>query len=367
MKVSFQDLATLYREQHAEFGRIFHHVLSQDTYVLGESVHSFETAFASYTNALEAVGVGTGLDALALSLRAVGVGPGDAVIVPSNTYIATWMAVSHVGARLIPVEPDPSTRTIDVQEVRSQWVPECRAIMPVHLYGHPADLDPLIAFAADRNCFVIEDAAQAHGATYKGVPIGAHGHLTAWSFYPTKNLGAFGDGGAVTTNDLGLAARLRSLRNYGTVSKNKNDIIGYNTRLDSLQAALLLENLNTLGLRNNRRRDLARRYLDGIRNPLVTVPAAPCYGQHAWHQFVVQSSQRDELRQFLADSGIETMIHYPTPPHLQAAYGSLGYREGSFPIAERLAAESLSLPISPEHTDEEIEYVIDVLNSFPQA
>jgi dTDP-4-amino-4,6-dideoxygalactose transaminase len=294
------------------------------------------------------VGVGNGLDALVLALRAAGIGPGAEVIVPSHTFAATWLAVEAVGARITPVEVDPATCTLDPAAAEAAVTPATAAIIPVSLYGHPADMDPLMALARRHGLFVLEDAAQSHGAAYRGRKTGALAHATAFSFYPTKNLGALGDGGAVVTDDAALAERLRKLRNYGSARKYVHEVAGVNSRLDELQAAFLRARLPRLEAANAARRARAARYDArlGGRNDLA-IPSEAAWARHVYHLYVVRSGARDALQAKLAAAGIETLIHYPTPPHLQPAFAHLGFRRGDFPLAERLAAEVLSLPLWP--------------------
>jgi dTDP-4-amino-4,6-dideoxygalactose transaminase len=326
-------------------------------------VEAFEAEWAAYCQARHAIGVGNGLDALHLALRAMDVGPGDEVIVPSNTYIATWLAVSQCGATPVPVEPDPRTYNLDPARLAAAITPRTKVILPVHLYGQPADLDPILALARRHGLRVLEDAAQAHGARYKGQRLGAHGDAVAWSFYPGKNLGALGDGGAVTTNDHDLADRLRVLRNYGSRVKYVNEVPGYNSRLDPLQAAVLRVKLMELDDWNGRRQALARLYsscLTTNASPL-TLPTVLPDTAPVWHLYVIRHPQRDDLQRRLSQAGIGTMIHYPIPPHLQGAYAHLGYRQGDFPIAEALAGEVISLPMGPQLDPRWVTVVLDAI------
>lgn len=327
-------------------------------YILGPEVDAFEQEYAAYCGAQHCVGVANGLDALHLALRALGVGIGDEVIVPSNTYIATWLAVSQCGATPVPVEPDPATHNLDPQRVEAAITPRTKVILPVHLYGQPADLDSILSIARRYGLRVLEDAAQAHGARYKGQRIGAHGDAVAWSFYPGKNLGALGDAGAVTTNDEAVVDRLRVLRNYGSRVKYVNEVQGWNSRLDPLQAAILRVKLAHLDEWNQRRGKLADLYLRELADCGVALPQVPDWAQPAWHLFVVRHPRRDEFQQRLAQAGIQTLIHYPIPPHRQAAYAGLGMVPGTLPVAERLAAEVLSLPIGPHLSGAQAEQVV---------
>ena len=282
-----------------------------------------------------------------MALLALGVGAGDEVIVPSNTYIATWLAVSQCGATPVPVEPDAATYNIDSARIEAAITLRTKVILPVHLYGQPADMDPILAIARKHGLKVLEDGAQAHGARYKGKRIGAHGDVVAWSFYPGKNLGAFGDGGAITTNDAEIADRIRVLRNYGSRVKYVNDVCGFNSRLDPIQAAALRVKLKVLDAWNARRAQIASRYQTALANTALTLPLVPEWAEPAWHLYVVQHPQRDALQKTLGEAGIGTLIHYPIPPHLQRAYASAGYIKGQFPIAERIANQCLSLPMGP--------------------
>jgi dTDP-4-amino-4,6-dideoxygalactose transaminase len=325
---------------------------------MGEELRSFETEYADYCGAAHCVGVGNGLDALVLALRALGVGPGDEVIVPSNTYIATWLAASHVGATPVPVEPDAGTFNIDPARIEATITPRTKAILPVHLYGQPVDLDPILAIARRHGLKVVEDGAQAHGARYKGRRLGAHGDAVAWSFYPGKNLGALGDGGAVTTDDPAIAEQLRTLRNYGSKVKYHNEIIGTNSRLDELQAALLRPKLRTLDTGNRHRGAIAQRYLDGLAGLGLALPVVPAIADPVWHLFVIRHPQREALARRLAAAGVGTVIHYPVAPHLQPAYAHLGIAAGALPVSEQLHAEVLSLPIGPTQTPAQTDEVI---------
>ncbi len=359
----FLDLAAIQRT-HADALRVaFDRVLTSGWYILGQEVQRFESEYAEYCGAQACVGVANGLDALVLALRALEIGEGDEVLVPSNTYIASWLAVSHVGATPVPVEPDPDTANLDPAHLAAALTGRTRAIMPVHLYGRPADLDPIMAFAAVHGLKVLEDAAQAHGASYKGKRLGAHGDAVAWSFYPGKNLGALGDGGAVTTNDVDLAERIRVLRNYGSRRKYVNEIIGYNSRLDELQAALLRAKLPGLDDENAQRARIAAHYLEKLRDAPVGLPPLDAEFTSAWHLFVIRHPRRDALAAALAELGIGTMIHYPIAPHLQQAYAHLQLREGALPISEALHREVLSLPMGPTMSLSDADRVIGAIHA----
>jgi len=350
MSVPFLDLGAAYLELKDDLDAAYHRVMDSGWFILGKEVEAFEREFAAYCEAAHCVGVGNGLEALHLILRAYGIGPGDEVIVLANTYIATWLAVSYAGATPIPVEPDARTYNLDPALIEAAITPATRAILPVHLYGQPADMDPIKALASRYGLKVIEDAAQAHGARYHGRRVGGLGDAAGFSFYPGKNLGALGDGGAVVTNDADLAERVRVLRNYGSRVKYHNEVKGFNSRLDELQAALLRVKLPVLDAWNERRRAAAARYLDGLAGSELGLPYVPKWAEPVWHLFVVRHPQRDALQQRLQQAGIGTMIHYPIPPHLQPAYAELGYGAGAFPISEAIHREVLSLPMGPQLT-----------------
>jgi len=333
-------------------------VLESGWYILGKEVEQFEQRFAAYCEARHGIGVANGLDAIMLALRAYGIQAGDEVIVPSNTFIATWLAVSQCGATPVPVEPVEATYNIDPALVEAAITPKTRAIVAVHLYGQPADMDPLRALADKHGLKLIEDAAQAHGARYKGRRTGSLGDAAAFSFYPGKNLGALGDGGGVVTDDDALDAIVRTYRNYGSQKKYHNLVQGFNSRLDELQAAFLSVKLAALDADNAARRAVAAQYgrlLAGI--PGLDLPHVPEWAEPVWHLYVVRHARRDALAAKLAESGIGTIVHYPVAPHLQQAYAELGYKEGDFPIAEAIHREVLSLPMGPGMTPEQVEQV----------
>jgi dTDP-4-amino-4,6-dideoxygalactose transaminase len=340
-------------------------VLESGWYVLGDECEQFERAFADYCGVAHCVSVANGLDALELTLRAYQIGPGDEVIVPAQTFIATWLAVSQVGATPVPVEPDPRTCNIDPARIAAAISARTRAIMPVHLYGQPADMDPIRELARARGLIVIEDAAQAHGARYKGVRAGALGDAAAFSFYPGKNLGALGDGGAITTDDPAIAAKLRSLRNYGSTVKYQHDLRGVNSRLDELQAALLREKLRALDSENAARARVAAQYLDGLRDTQLGLPGVLAGTEPVWHLFVIRTQERARLIDHLRAHGIGCMIHYPTPCHRHKAYAQ--ERWPALPLSERIHDEVLSIPMAPYLEAHEIAAVIDALRSFGGA
>ena len=363
MSVPFLDLKAAYRELRTEIDEAVARSIGSGWYIGGPELERFEEKFAAHAGAAHAVGVANGLDALHLGLRAMGVRPGDEVIVASNSYIATLLAVTMAGATPVLVEPDALTHNLDPALVEAAITPRTRVILPTHLYGQPVDLDPLLALAIRHGLKLLEDAAQAHGSSYRERPIGAHGHAVAWSFYPSKNLGALGDGGAVTTNDPMLADRIRTLGNYGSHVRYVNEIRGFNSRLDPLQAAVLSAKLPLLEEWNERRARIAARYLDELGGCDLELPVVPEWAAPAWHLFVVQSDDRDALQRRLADAGVQTLIHYPIPPHRQQAYADLGHGPGSFPVAERLAARVLSLPIGPHLTISQVDQVIACLKA----
>jgi len=357
--IPFLDLSAPHVELRPAIDAAIARVLDSGWYIGGPEVESFEAAFASYVQARHCVALGNGLEALRLALEAMEVGPGDEVLVPSNTYIATWLAVSHCGATPVPVEPLAHTHNLDPERLVAAITPRTRAIIPVHLYGQPADMDPILAIAREHGLRVLEDAAQAHGAMYKGRRIGAHGDAVAWSFYPGKNLGALGDGGAVTTDDEVLADRIRVLRNYGSRRKYVNEVRGHNSRLDPLQAAVLKVKLAVLDEWNARRAKVAAGYFAGLQDTQLQLPQVPEWASPAWHLFVVRHPHRDALQQELKARGIETLIHYPIAPHRQQAYADLAV--GAQPIAEQLAAEVLSVPIGPHLGEAQQQQVIAAL------
>jgi dTDP-4-amino-4,6-dideoxygalactose transaminase len=354
--IPFLDLRASFHELKSEIQEAISRVLDSGWYILGPEVEAFEAEWAAYCGASHAVGVGNGLDALTLALRALDIGPGDEVIVPSNTYIATWLAVSAVGAIPVPVEPDPLTYNIDPALIQASLSPKTRALLPVHLYGQPADLDPILAIASQHNLAVVEDAAQSHGALYKGRRIGSHGDVVCWSFYPGKNLGALGDAGAITTNRADLAERIRLLRNYGSHEKYLNDVQGFNSRLDPVQAAVLRVKLKKLDEWNDRRCSIITQYSQGLVGADLLLPHTPDWADSVWHLFVVRSKERDALQQRLSVAGIGTLIHYPIPPHRQAAFTN--YFSTNLPIADQLASELLSLPVGPHLSHQQASTVI---------
>lgn len=364
MKIPFVTFKPLEKKLDLQLRDAFERVYTRSWYIEGEEDAAFEKAFAEYCHVKHCVGVGNGLDALMLALKALDIGEGDEVIVPSNTYIATALAVTYVGAKPVFVEPDIRTFNIDPARIEAAITGQTRAIMPVHLYGQACDMDPIMAIAKKHGLYVIEDCAQAHGATYKGRVIGSFGDMAGFSFYPGKNLGALGDAGAVVTDDERLARKVRHLGNYGSDYKYHHIYKGHNSRLDELQAAFLSAKLACLEEVNADRRRIADRYLAGMRNDAVILPYVPKDCVPVWHIFGVRCANRAALEAFLNDRGIGTNKHYPIPMHMQECYKDLGYAEGALPIAEEISKTELSLPMYYGMTDEEIEFVIDSINSF---
>lgn len=362
--ISYLNLGRIHDEIRAELDAAYARVMDREWFIQGEECRRFEEEFAAYCGAKACVGVGNGLEALLLILKAYGIGAGDEVIVPANTFIATALAVSYAGAMPVFVEPDKRFCNIDPELIEKSITSKTKAIIAVHLYGQPADMRPIAETACRYGLRVIEDAAQAHGAKYYGVKVGALADAAGFSFYPGKNLGALGDGGAVVTDDPVLAEKVRALANYGSDYKYHHIYKGNNSRLDELQAAFLRVKLKSLERWNARRRTLAQRYLTGIKNEKVRLPQDAAGTQPVWHIFAVHCEARDELAQYLKACGIETNCHYPIPPHLQEAYADLNLSEGHFPIAERLAKTELSIPLYCGMTDEEADYIIACLNRF---
>lgn len=364
MRVPFVSFKPLEKELDSPLREAFNRVLENSWYIDGNEDKAFEKAFAAYCDSKYCVGVGNGLDALMLVLKAWGIGEGDEVIVPSNTYIATALAVTYVGAKPVFVEPDIRTYNIDPAKIEEKITPNTKAIMPVHLYGQACDMDPIMAIAQKYSLLVLEDCAQAHGATYKGKIIGSFGDAAGFSFYPGKNLGALGDAGATVTNDEVLAAKVRALGNYGSDYKYHHIYKGNNSRLDELQAAFLSAKLPMMDKVNDDRRATAEKYLAGITNPIVTLPYVMPECEPVWHVFAVRCEKRDALAAYLTEKGIGINKHYPIPMHMQECYKDLGIAEGELPIAEEISATELSIPMYYGMTDEEIQYVIDCINEF---
>jgi dTDP-4-amino-4,6-dideoxygalactose transaminase len=365
MNVPFLGLTRAGPEFDARVIRAFDRVRQSGYFVLGPELEAFEAEFAAYSEVRHCVGVGNGLDALHLLLQAYGVGVGDEVIVPAHTFIATWLAVTQCGATPVPVEPHPDTYNIDPSRIEMAVTPRTRAIMPVHLYGQPADMDLINDIAARHKLIVIEDAAQAHGARYGGRRAGSLGHSAGISFYPTKNLGALGDGGAVLTSDDEIANKVRKLRNYGSRTKYHHEVVGVNSRLDELQAAILREKLLMLDEWNGRRRQIAAAYSELLDGSAVKAPRAITGVEHVWHLYVVRSSDRSTLQNHLQAHGVNTGIHYPVPPHLQGCYARQTFC--ALPVSEALAGQLLSLPMCPFLSNDEVEYVASMVRGAPTA
>jgi dTDP-4-amino-4,6-dideoxygalactose transaminase len=364
LHVPFVDLAAQYSSIQAEVDAAMAKVLQKTDFILGADVKAFEEEFAAYSGAKYCVSVDSGTSALEMALRAYNIGAGDEVITVANTFIATALAISYTGARVVLVDINPHTYTIDVDRIEAAITPRTKAIIPVHLYGQPADMDPIMEIARRHNLVVIEDACQAHGASYKGRQAGSIGHAAAFSFYPGKNLGAYGDGGGVTTNDENVNKTLLSLRNYGQSKKYHHEIQGFNRRLDTLQAAVLRVKLKYLDQWNNARREHAKLYNELLADAPVSRPHEPSYAKSIYHLFVIRAQDREGLRSALAEQDITAIMHYPLPIHLQPAYKELGYERGNFPITEKFADQILSLPMYAELTDEAIERVVHYVKEF---
>jgi len=365
LEVPFLDLRLPFRELKTELDSAYERVMQSGRYILGEEVEAFEAEFAAYCGTRCCVSVANGLEALYLILKAYEIGTEDEVLVPSNTFIATWLAVSHTGARPVPVEPSPATYNIDDDSLARSLTPRTRAIIAVHLYGQPAPMDNIRQFAHQHDLRVIEDASQAHGARYRGIPVGSWSDAAGFSFYPTKNLGAFGDGGAIVTNDETLAHRIQILRNYGSPHKDFNTVRGYNSRLDPLQAAFLRVRLQHLDEWNRRRQILAELYLKELGSARNCVlPAVSAWAQPVWHQFVIRHGKRDRLRDHLTNRGIETAIHYPIPPHLSEAYSDHNFTGSRFKRTEELAKTILSLPMNPHLQPDQVRDVSRAILEF---
>jgi len=364
-EVPFLDMKSQYLELKSELDAAYSRVMESGWYILSGEVEAFEQEFAAYIGAKHCIGIGNGLEALQLILMGYGIGASDEVIVPANTYIASWLAVSYTGAKPVPVEPDPRTYNIDPERIEATITPRTKAIMPVHLYGQPVKMKKIWEIAEQHDLKIIEDAAQAHGGWYKDRMAGNLGSAAGFSFYPTKNLGAFGDAGAVVTNDDALADKVRVLRNYGSRKKYYNEVKGHNSRLDPLQAAFLRVNLKYLDEWNQRRDQIAKHYLDKLRLiPGLGLPHVPSGVVPVWHVFIVAHPERDRLQEYLKEGGVGTLIHYPVPPHLSEAYQELGYRTGDFPITEEMANTFLSIPMGPYLSMDDADYVIEKIKKF---
>lgn len=377
MKVPFVTFKPLEAELDTEIRAAFERVYNRSRYIEGEEDENFEKEFAAFCGTKYAVGCGNGLDSLMLSLKALGIGAGDEVIVPSNTFIATALAASYTGAKVVFVEPDIRTFNINPTLIEQAISPKTKAIVPVHLYGQPCEMDLIINIARKHNLYVIEDCAQAHGATYKGQRVGSFGDAAGFSFYPGKNLGALGDAGVAVTNDKALADKIRALGNYGSDYKYHHIYKGNNSRLDEMQAAFLSVKLPSLDNVNDNRRATAKKYLSGIKNPNVVLPYVNPDTNPVWHIFAIRvktqaeasgstelGTGRASLEKYLNDAGIGTNKHYPIPMHLQECYKDMGFKKGDFPVAEEISATELSLPMFYGMTEEEVQYVIDKINEW---
>lgn len=364
MKIPFVSFLPMERELNDDLRAAFDRVFKRSWYIEGVEDEAFEKAFAEYCGTKYCVGVGNGLDALMLALKALGIGSGDEVIVPSNTYIATALAVTYVGAKPVFVEPDIRTFNINPALIESAITPKTKAIMPVHLYGQPCDMDPIMAIAKKHGLKIVEDCAQAHGAIYKGKKIGTFGDAAGFSFYPGKNLGALGDAGATVTNDKALAEQVRALGNYGSDYKYHHIYKGCNSRLDELQAAFLAAKLPHLERMNVERRRIAQLYSEGIKNPKVITPYVMPDCTPVWHIYGIRCNEREALEKHLNAKGVGTNKHYPIPMHMQGCYSDLGIKEGSLPIAEEISRTELSIPMYYGMKDDEVQYVIDAINEF---
>lgn len=364
MNIPFVSFLPIEKELDKDIREAFERVYKRSWYIKGVEGENFEKVFAEYCNVKYSVGVGNGLEALVLALKALGIQCGDEVILPANTYIATALAVTYVGATPILVDPDIKTFNIDANKIEKVITKRTKAIIPVHLYGQPCKMDSIVELAQKYNLYVIEDCAQAHGATYKGRKVGTFGEVSGFSFYPGKNLGALGDAGAIITNDKNIADKISILGNYGSDYKYHHIYQGNNSRLDELQAAFLLAKLPHLERMNEARRKIAEAYLAGIKNKNIVLPYVVDEAVSVWHIFGIRCEKRDELEHYLLEKGISTNKHYPIPIHLQECYKNLGYKKGEFPVAEEISATQLSLPLYYGMTSEEVEYVIDMINMF---
>lgn len=362
MKVPFLDLKHSHDAIESDLNDAFKRVLSSNLFIMGSELESFESEFAEYCGVSHCVGVGNGLEALHLTLLAYDIGHGSEVIVPSNTFIATWLAVSQTGATPVPVEPVEGTHNIDPLQIEAMITKRTRAIIPVHLYGQPADMDPINQIALKYGLVVIEDAAQSQGARYKGKRAGSLGHAAATSFYPGKNLGCLGDGGAVLTNDSSIVHRLRQLRNYGSSIKYNHEVMGFNSRLDELQAAVLRVKLKHLDDWNGMRRKVANEYSERLAGLDLKLPLVEDFADPVWHLYVVRTRCREQMQAHLLNKGVGTAVHYPIPPHMQRCYKSQKWRD--LPVSEKLAGEVLSLPIYPSMSEEALDFVVDAIKSL---
>lgn len=368
MTIPFLSFARMNADIKSETLQNFEQFFDKAWYVLGDQVSTFEKEYATFNHTDFSIGVANGLDALIIALKTLNIGPGDEVIVPSNTYIASWLAVSYVGATPIPVEPRETTSNINPDWIEAAITPRTKAIMPVHLYGQCCEMESIMVIATKHNLFVVEDNAQSQGSTFNGKLAGSFGHINGTSFYPGKNLGALGDAGAITTSDSNLSLRAKTIRNYGSQKKYYNEELGINSRLDEVQAGFLSIKLKHLNRWTAERNTIATQYLTELAGtPNLQLPQLATGATSVYHLFVVRHPKRDALQQYLADKGIGTLIHYPIPPHLQQAYKPLGYKKGDFPIAERIAETCLSIPMFPGLSSAEVSYICDTIKTFCYA
>jgi dTDP-4-amino-4,6-dideoxygalactose transaminase len=368
MNIPFLSFEKMNADVKQETLRSFEHFFDSGWYVLGNQVKQFEQSYAAFNQTQYSVGLANGLDALIIALKTLNIGKGDEVIVPSNTYIASWLAVSYVGATPIPVEPRPETYNINPELIEAKITSNTKAIMPVHLYGQCCEMDAIMALAKKHNLFVVEDNAQSQGATYNGKLAGSFGDINGTSFYPGKNLGAYGDAGAVTTNSEDLAQRAQVIRNYGSQKKYYNQELGINSRLDEVQAGFLSIKLNYLASWNKERNTIAQQYLNALKGVSdLTLPSLAEHATSVFHLFVIRTSKRNQLQEFLTSNGVGSLIHYPVPPHLQEAYKDLNYKPGDFPIAEEIANTCLSLPMFPGMTETQVDYICQTIKQFLNA
>lgn len=362
--IPFVDLKAQYKSIKTEVNAAIKRVLESTNYILGKEVEQFEKEFAKFCDTKFAIGVSSGLNALELGMKALGIGPNDEVITPVNSFIASSSAISFTGAKPVLVDCDENTFNIDVQKIEGKISKKTKAIMPVHLYGRSAEMDQILEIAKKYNLIVIEDACQAHGASFKNNRVGSFGAIAAFSFYPGKNLGAYGDGGVITTSDRKTALKLKQMRNYGQTQKYHHDYLAWNSRLDAIQAAVLAIKLKYIHKWNKARRKNALIYNRLLQNLSIITPEIPTDSYHVFHLYVIRYKKRDNLAKYLNSKGISTGFHYPIPIHLQKAYSQLGYKKGDFPISEKLASEILSLPMYPELKESEIEYVVKEIKNF---
>lgn len=363
-KIPFLNFQPMHDEIRTEMQHAFQEVYDSNWFIMGQQLKNFESEYAAFNQTKYCIGVSNGLDALILSLQALGVKEGDEVIVPSNTYIASVIAISEVGATPIFVEPRIETYNINPELIEEKITSRTKAILPVHLYGQACEMDKIMEIAQNHNLFVVEDNAQAHGSSYKGKLTASFGHANGVSFYPGKNLGALGDAGAVTTDDEEVAKKIMALRNYGSHKKYHNEYIGLNRRLDELQAALLEVKLKYLDKWTEERRQIAKKYNQLLKNSNLILPQTSEHADHVYHLYVIRTDRRNELEEHLNSKGVGTLIHYPIPPHLQKAYKHLGYKEGDFPIAEEIARTAISIPLWFGIQDESLHKVVNTIRSF---